>query len=843
MIFESGIANMQAAQCENCGNSFDIERGCQVCLLQLGLSKVGANNAVCSSLPSIAELNSSFPQLEITRLIGRGGMGAIYQARQMSLDRDVALKLIAKEVSQDPSFVERFEREAKTLAKLSHPNIVTVYDFGYTSDGVAYLIMEFVDGINLREAMLSKSVGPEDALDIVATICRALEYAHSRGVIHRDIKPENILLGEDGSLKVVDFGIAKIVDDSVRTPTLTATRQVLGSLHYLAPEQLESPDQVDHRVDLYALGVVFYELLTGELPLGRYEPPSAFYNRVDQRVDSVVLKSLSRKPMNRFQNAREFGTEIQKLQTAPAIPATVTAETPPPLPIHHATPSQPITNCDVPFTYDTFGGLAEAIGMVFVQERLLCVEFRTRDKLMGILKSKSHLIRIPFEKLTRLELVSGVFSSKLIVGTNSLSGLRELPNAETGSVEFKIKNRDLLAAKSLLVATGFTRPGLRSLRKLAPEFGSKEYTNQAVFGALMVMCGIMNLGSTAVAQIINANIGHTNNASLACFAIGLAVMFAPVALIQLVGGILNFVLPMHPFNGAVTVVSMIPISPVWLISFPVAIWASPWMRGEADESTFKKPSWGATTLMFIRESRWSKFVAVANAAGLLLVANFAWVYWMGFYPSSVVYRVAAVDNSIVADEVVTKMRARLADVTTGAVLDFDSLAGRVTIRDWKSRVANIQTTLAIPGQVQLVWLVGTSDTDVEEKTWLPLAGKIALDGLVTGGEGLSTSLAKTKPTIDLKPELVAAVESKPTRLTLELTGAGRDLLAESRPESKQAAIGLVIAGMVEGVARSEAVSNKQIQIELCDQSKFGAKNIEAAVRGPILPYTLELISK
>ena len=404
-----------AVKCEKCGNSFDQNAGCPFCLLQLGLSKPSPQHGSESQLPSIAELNASFPQLEISRLIGRGGMGAIYQARQTSLDRDVALKLIAKDVSQDPLFVERFEREAKTLAKLSHPNIVTVYDFGYTAEGVAYLVMEFVDGINLRDAMKSRSVGPDDALNLVATICRALEYAHSRGVIHRDIKPENILLGEDGCLKVVDFGIAKIVDDSVRTPTLTATRQVLGSLNYLAPEQLESPDQVDHRVDLYALGVVFYELLTGELPLGRYEPPSALFQRADKRLDQVVLKSLSRKPSNRYQSAREFEAEVQQLrlgQSAQSIDAASSSyASPPPLP-GASEPNQaaPVPfNSDVPFSCDTFCGFAEALGLLYANARALCVEFRTRDKLMGVIKSKATLVEIPLDRLTRCELINGIF--------------------------------------------------------------------------------------------------------------------------------------------------------------------------------------------------------------------------------------------------------------------------------------------------------------------------------------------------------------------------------------------------------------------------------------------------
>ncbi len=839
---------MQATRCEKCGKSFHSAEGCQACLLQMGLSNAGAGVPIGGELPTISELNRSFPQLEITRLIGRGGMGAIYQARQTSLDRDVALKLIAKEVSQDPTFVERFEREAKTLAKLSHPNIVTIYDFGYTTEGVAYLIMEFVDGINLREAMKSQSVGPEDALDVVATICRALEYAHSRGIIHRDIKPENILLGEDGCLKVVDFGIAKIVDDSVRTPTLTATRQVLGSLHYLAPEQLESPDQVDHRVDLYALGVVFYELLTGELPLGRYEPPSAIFKRADKRLDNVVLKSLSRKPVNRFQTAREFGAEIQSLQ---ASSAPQSAELPPPLPSDSVAAHSPGSvsfdvpfTYDLPFTYDTYGGLAEAIGMLCVKDRTLYIEFRIRDKLMGVLKTKAQLIQIPFEKLTRLELVSGVFSSKLIVCANSLNALSDLPNAETGTAQFQVKNRDAAMARKLVEAAGFKSPNVYPFKSMAPEFGSKEYINQAVFGALMVLCAIMNFGSLAIAQIVNANSAHSNPATLACVAISIAVILGPIALIQLVGGIMNFAFSMRPFNGVLTVVSMIPISPIWFISFPAAIWASPWLRGEeANVSTSSKQAWGATTLMFIRESRWSKVVAVANALGLVLVASLSGMYVFGYYPNSVVFRVSAGLSSLNSDEVISSVRARLVDAAPAAAIAFDQATGRITVRDWQRNGVKVQSALAVQSQLQLAWLVLADSTQTDNNTWLPLAGKLPTEGLAERGQGMAKKLATSAPLIELKPELIAGVKAAAQGLTLVPTSSGRELLSEARPDTKEVAIGLVVGGMVEGIARGEEASSKRIRFELCEQSDLGAASIEAALRGPALPFSLELIEE
>ncbi len=364
--------------------------------------------------------------------LGEAGWGQSTTLGKRRLDRDVALKIIAREVAGDTAFIERFEREAKTLARLSHPNIVTIFDYGRTIDGQAYLIMEFVDGINLREAIKSKSVDRADSLELISTICQALKYAHSKGVVHRDIKPENILLGEDGTVKVADFGIAKIVDDSIKTPTLTATRQVLGSLHYLAPEHLESPSQVDHRVDLYALGVVFYELLTGQLPLGRYEPPSAVQAGVDQRIDSVVMKALSRQPSQRYQTASDLATDLDQLSGS--------------VPVHPVyTPSSNSSvsgTVSVPFSQEAFAGLGRAVGVVRAKPGELKIEHRLQDAFVGAVKSSPCVTSIPVANITHIDYVPGVLSSKLVIMTDSIAALDTLPGAETGRVELKIKRSD-----------------------------------------------------------------------------------------------------------------------------------------------------------------------------------------------------------------------------------------------------------------------------------------------------------------------------------------------------------------------------------------------------------------
>jgi serine/threonine protein kinase len=261
--------------------------------------------------------------LEILELLGQGGMGAVYKARQPKLDRFVALKILPP--GRDAAFAERFTREARALAKLSHPAIVAVHDFGQTGDpGAAepealatkqrlyYFIMEYVDGVNLRQTLSAGTLTPTEALQIVPQICAALQYAHEEGIVHRDIKPENILLDKKGRVKIADFGLAKLLDRDSLSFQLTATHQVMGTPHYMAPEQMERPLEVDHRADIYSLGVVLYEMLTGELPLGRFAPPSQKAN-VDVRLDEVVLRALEKQPERRYQRVSEVKTDLESI--------------------------------------------------------------------------------------------------------------------------------------------------------------------------------------------------------------------------------------------------------------------------------------------------------------------------------------------------------------------------------------------------------------------------------------------------------------------------------------------------------------------------------------------------
>ncbi|HEY1049669.1 MAG TPA: protein kinase, partial [Prosthecobacter sp.] len=267
-------------------------------------------------LPSLQEIATAFPDLEILDLIGHGGMSAVFRARQPKLDRFVALKVLPKSLAATPGFPERFTREGRVLARLSHPHIVAVHDFG-ESGGFCYLIMEHVDGVNLRQAMRAGRFTPEQALNIVPALCDALQFAHSQGVLHRDIKPENILLDSKGRVKIADFGIAKILgEDGGDAMLLTQSGAKLGTAPYMAPEQIEKPSTVDHRADIYSLGVVFYEMLTGELPLGRFAAPSE-KAAVSGGMDEVVFRALAKERERRQQSAGEFKTQVASIASMP----------------------------------------------------------------------------------------------------------------------------------------------------------------------------------------------------------------------------------------------------------------------------------------------------------------------------------------------------------------------------------------------------------------------------------------------------------------------------------------------------------------------------------------------
>jgi hypothetical protein len=304
---------MNALQCPRCLDPLpgDAPEGlCPTCLLDAGLqvSLLDSSPSDRGGLkpPNVRVVDAAFPTLDVKRLIGRGGMGAVYEAFDTSLNRTVALKVLPPELASDPQFADRFLREAKAMALLNHPNVVHIYRAG-EQDEFLYLLIEYVAGKNLRQ--LVRAEGPlslNRCLNVLHQIAAGLAYAHERGVIHRDVKPENILVGADGLVKLADFGLAKLAVNNSLAMTLTRAHQALGTPHYMAPEQLERPDEVEEPADVFAFGVVAYELLTGRLPLGRFPDPSKINPRLHLRYDPVVIRCLETDHADRFANGGEL---------------------------------------------------------------------------------------------------------------------------------------------------------------------------------------------------------------------------------------------------------------------------------------------------------------------------------------------------------------------------------------------------------------------------------------------------------------------------------------------------------------------------------------------------------
>jgi serine/threonine protein kinase len=274
--------------------------------------------------PEPEHLAEMLPQYDIECILGRGGMGVVYKGRQRDLDRVVAIKLLPAEMAVDEQFVERFRREARTLAKLHHPGIVNVYEFGQTSEGHLFFVMEYVDGTDLRRLIKTSKLDSNQALAIVAHICEALRAAHQQGVIHRDLKPENVLVTKQGQIKLADFGLSRPTGED-NTRRFTMTNMVMGTPDYMAPEQRSG--QADHRADIFALGVMLYEMLTGQVPRGAFDPPSHKL-QVDVRIDEVVVKALQEEPERRYQDVGEMKTDVETIYyTSPAMaePTSVAA--------------------------------------------------------------------------------------------------------------------------------------------------------------------------------------------------------------------------------------------------------------------------------------------------------------------------------------------------------------------------------------------------------------------------------------------------------------------------------------------------------------------------------------
>ncbi len=285
--------------------------------------------------PSPEALQAHLPGYDVQQFIARGGMGAVYRGVQTSLGRQVAIKILPPELRDaDPHYAARFKQEARAMAQLNHPAIVSVYDFGEMPDGTFYFIMEFIDGTDVGQMVAQQGrLASAHAMAITAHVCDALQYAHERGIVHRDIKPANIMVGFDGRVKVADFGLAKSTRQ-VDTG-LTQSGFVMGTPHFVAPEAMIMGVSIDHRADIYAVGVMLYQMLTGKVPQGLFEMPSLQVPGLDPRYDAIVSSAMRENRDQRYQHIIDMRRALDAIVTQPVqksevarqtVPATVAAK-------------------------------------------------------------------------------------------------------------------------------------------------------------------------------------------------------------------------------------------------------------------------------------------------------------------------------------------------------------------------------------------------------------------------------------------------------------------------------------------------------------------------------------
>ena len=591
---------------------------CPVCVLNLATEnsqeqEPGSDpKPVVDAVAQPHELSGKFPNLEIVSLLGRGGMGAVYLARQTSLDRIVALKVLSSGLAEDPSFTERFAREAKTLARLTHPNIVTVFDSGQTGDA-NYLVMEYIEGVNLRDAIVSNTIDPARSLAIVQQICDALQHAHDAGVVHRDIKPENILIDRNGLVKIADFGLAKLVQPKPEQYSLTGTRQVLGTRNYMAPEQIETPESVDHRADLYSLGVVLYELLTGELPIGKFAPPSS-KSGCSKRLDDLVMRTLEKDPGKRFQQASMIGSAVRELESSigkhSGGPSLVEAITRTERVGAYADQSQPLTE-PIPFSISNLKSeanfpptgkmtmnIAKAQGLLHAYDDRIEMEYRIHDP-WGKSEPTLEVAPISMDDLSSVQFEPTWWGgAQLRFQAMSLSSVESIPNARQGAFCVNVKQRDRSAAVEFadianrkIISRNPNRSGAKRNRSLEAAVKLEDI----VLLDERLKVPFMGFWLSAIATFVTgvaltaASVMSIYDPGLDSFMRTAASDFAPPvrAAIHFIGPffLLTWILPYLAANSLkrhrnyhlciVVLLAMVTpmVSPLFIMQVPLAIWA------------------------------------------------------------------------------------------------------------------------------------------------------------------------------------------------------------------------------------------------------------------------------
>jgi tRNA A-37 threonylcarbamoyl transferase component Bud32 len=591
----------QALYCPGCHAEVaaDAPHGlCPACLFQRILEgpgeadepAAGRSPPASFAPPAPAELARHFPQLEVLALLGQGGMGAVYKARQTKLDRLVAVKILPPEVARDPAFAERFTREARSLARLNHPHIVTVHDFG-DADGLYYFTMEYVDGRNLRDLLQPGPLSAAQALAIIPQLCDALQYAHDEGLVHRDIKPENILLDRKGRVKVADFGLARLVGLTPTYLTLTGTHEVMGTLLYMAPEQMRRTHTVDHRADIYSLGVVLYEMLTGELPLGRFAPPS-HKAAVDERLDQVVLRALAREPAERYQDAGAFKQDVVAALAASADAAGAGADAPGRAsapggsrrPAPQAAPAWPTLRFQI-YAPGKHGQQAIARGLLNRDDDALILEVEMTYKALWKFfkeffqeRDRPQEVRIPLHQIASIRYGWGWGwpPRSLIVKVKRLSALAGMPGSAQGQVQLHIPREDRLAARRLVESITAATPA-----GTAPGPESHVYDREqarlevAVPSAGLFLTGLAALLSWVLVFVSVAlaewDRGYHLPDGFWPAAIANGALIVPLSALLMTGAVLMRRLRGFPLVATAAIVAMVPWSIAWVIGLVFGI--------------------------------------------------------------------------------------------------------------------------------------------------------------------------------------------------------------------------------------------------------------------------------
>lgn len=374
---------------------------------------------------------ATIPGYELKMLVGRGGMGEVHQAIQLSLQRMVAVKLLKPELASDEQFVGRFEKEGAALASLRHPHVVSIVDRG-THNGTYYLVMEFVDGPSLREKLRDADFDVTQALHALYLVARAIEYAHGRGVIHRDLKPENILFDvQAGNIpKVSDFGLAGL-DESFGPlqRNLTQTHVSMGTAAYMAPEQSVDAKSAGPRADLYSLGVMLYEACTGELPMGNFDAPSMRKPGLDKRLDGIISRCLKPDPNDRYPTATALLQDLERVVAPNMSGVAPSKETPPQRILRRAREIGSRVGRVAAVTVVLFAMIV--LGAAFLRSRV-----QDRREASGVSLMTDFGSRFPLDTVGRLDRATRLVTMGEGPDTIGLMALGRKPLVTGGTIDF-----------------------------------------------------------------------------------------------------------------------------------------------------------------------------------------------------------------------------------------------------------------------------------------------------------------------------------------------------------------------------------------------------------------------